>query len=431
MSEAGSSPTRPRALLFSRRVPLSLQLTRHWGQLVRSTQGMFPHSFCYRGDKKRKIETPEGPANNFTHEPSANVVSGSWEGFHVPPLKVKGQCAHLRCRKAIVGAVLRASCQPSIWEWNCWAEQQAESSSLRRAGRWLLLRRVCNGDNSEVKAWGQGGGWEGAIGEEVFSPTRSPTGRFPEDGKCCLRAVHTAHLISYMLSPSICYQTLLGMLGLSGLTVLVSMTPLSNVLQTLRHLSWNTALLQKLLTNSQCPHGVCVGGGSLTVGQHLGFLNTGGLLLTSKGRYPQKWQSGAGGQARLGLVAQGKIVGTQRSQTGSQPRAAPDRQQGSVQFVPLERCLLCLGEKLCLCLPPCLWVSHDQGCCFSHPVSHSSSPFLSGVESTHTYRVLQPFALMFFLIYFMGCSKSNPLASSSALQDHVTALPKINMKGVK
>ncbi|KAL2301887.1 hypothetical protein Nmel_011288 [Mimus melanotis] len=44
---------------------------------------------------------------------------------------------------------------------------------------------------------------------------------------------------------SICYQTLLGMLGLSGLTVLVSMTPLSNVLPTLRHLSWNTALLQK------------------------------------------------------------------------------------------------------------------------------------------------------------------------------------------
>lgn len=38
----------------------------------------------------------------------------------------------------------------------------------------------------------------------------------------------------------------------------------------------------------QCPRGVCVGGGSLTVGQHLGFLNTGGLLLTSKGRYPQE-----------------------------------------------------------------------------------------------------------------------------------------------
>lgn len=45
---------------------------------------------------------------------------------------------------------------------------------------------------------------------------------------------------------------------------------------------------------------------------------------------------------------------------GSQPRAAPDRQQGPVQFVVLEHCLLCLGEK-CLCLPLCLWVSHDPG----------------------------------------------------------------------
>lgn len=116
---AGSSPNCSRALLFSFRVPLSLQLTRHWGQLVRSTQGMFPHSFCYSGDKKRKIETPEGPGNNFTRELSANVVSGSWEGFHVPPLKVKGQCAHLRWRKVIVGAALRASCQASIWESNC------------------------------------------------------------------------------------------------------------------------------------------------------------------------------------------------------------------------------------------------------------------------------------------------------------------------
>ncbi|KAI1236817.1 Metalloprotease TIKI2, partial [Lamprotornis superbus] len=41
-------------------------LTRHWGQLVRSTQGMFPHSFCYSADKKRKIETPEGPGKTTT-----------------------------------------------------------------------------------------------------------------------------------------------------------------------------------------------------------------------------------------------------------------------------------------------------------------------------------------------------------------------------
>lgn len=29
-------------------------------------------------------------------------------------------------------------------EVNCWAEQQAESSSLRGAGRWLLLRTACS-----------------------------------------------------------------------------------------------------------------------------------------------------------------------------------------------------------------------------------------------------------------------------------------------
>lgn len=59
------------------------------------------------------------------------------------------------------------------------------------------------------------------------------------------KSSRSAHLISYVLFQSICYQTLLGMLGLSELSVLVSMTPLSNVLQTLRHLCWNTALLQK------------------------------------------------------------------------------------------------------------------------------------------------------------------------------------------
>lgn len=182
------------------RVPLSLQLTRHWGQLVCSTQGMFPHSFCYSGDKKRKIKTPEGPSNNLTREPSADVVSGSWERFHVPPLKVKGQCAHLRWRKVIVGAALQASCQASIWECNCWAKQQAESSSLRRAGRWLLFRRVVQPSTGIILRWRceeQGGGWEGVIGEEVFSSTRSSTGRSPEDGKCCLRKVH-ALLTSFL-----------------------------------------------------------------------------------------------------------------------------------------------------------------------------------------------------------------------------------------
>lgn len=52
-------------------------------------------------------------------------------------------------------------------------------------------------DNFEVKAWGAGR-WVGrVIGEEVFSSTRSPTGRFPEDGKCCLRKVH-ALLTSFL-----------------------------------------------------------------------------------------------------------------------------------------------------------------------------------------------------------------------------------------
>lgn len=122
-----------------------------------------------------------------------------------------------------------------------------------------------------------------------------------------------------MLSPSICYQTLLGMLGLSGLTVLVSMTPLSNVLQTLRHLSWNTALLQKLLTNSQCPHGVCVGGGSLTVGQHLGFLNTGGLLLTSKGRYPRNDKVELEAKQGLGWWHRGKLWGPRGARLAASP----------------------------------------------------------------------------------------------------------------
>lgn len=58
--KTGSSPDPPRALPFSMRVPLSLQLTRHWGQLVRSARGMFPHSSCYDGDKKVKSKPQMG-----------------------------------------------------------------------------------------------------------------------------------------------------------------------------------------------------------------------------------------------------------------------------------------------------------------------------------------------------------------------------------
>lgn len=135
-------------------------------------------------------------------------------------------------------------------------------------------------------------------------------------------------------------------------------------------------------------------------------------------RPSQAWAGGTGGNCGDPEVC--------RSQAGSQPRAAPDRQQGPVQFVPLERCLLCLFGWEISASAFLLWVTHDQGCCFSHPVSHSSSPFLCGVGSTHTYRALQPFALiMVFLIYFMGCSKSNPVASSSALQDLLVLCQKL------
>lgn len=43
------------------RVPLSLQLTHHWGQLVCSAQGMFPHSSCYGGNKKVKSKPQMDP----------------------------------------------------------------------------------------------------------------------------------------------------------------------------------------------------------------------------------------------------------------------------------------------------------------------------------------------------------------------------------
>lgn len=271
-------------------VPLSLQLTRHWGQLVHSTQGMFPHSFCYSGDKKVKIKTPEGPGNNFTCEPSANVVSGSWERFHVPPLKVKGQCAHLRWRKVIVGAALRASCQASIWEWNCWAEQQAESSSLRRAGRWLLFRRVEQPSTGIISRWRhgeQGGGWEGVI-EEVFSSTRSPPGRFPEDGKCCLRKVH-ALLTSFLTCfPKVsATRHFWGCWAYLGWPLLFQWHLWATCCRRSGTSPGTLLFSRNLLTNSQCPQSSCVtwrvcGGSSLTLRQHLGFLNTEGLLFTSK-----------------------------------------------------------------------------------------------------------------------------------------------------
>lgn len=102
-----------------------------------------------------------------------------------------------------------------------------------------------HGDNFEVKAWGAGR-WVGRSDRRGIFIHKVPTWQISRRWEVLSeKSSRSAHLISYMLSQSICYQTLLGMLGLSGLTALVSMTPLSNVLQTQRHLSWNTALLQK------------------------------------------------------------------------------------------------------------------------------------------------------------------------------------------
>lgn len=116
-----------------------------------------------------------------------------------------------------------------------------------------------HGDNFEVKAWGAGRYVRRSDRRRGIFIYKVPNWRISRRWEVLSeKSSHSAHLISYMLSQSVCYQTLLGMFGLSELTVLVSVTPLSNVLQTLQHLCWNTALLQKPPHKPQCPQSSCV-----------------------------------------------------------------------------------------------------------------------------------------------------------------------------
>lgn len=65
------------------------------------------------------------------------------------------------------------------------------------------------------------------IGEEVFSTTSSPTGRLPEDGKCCLRKAHPLLTSFLTFFPKVSVtRHFWGVLDLSGMAALVSVTPL-------------------------------------------------------------------------------------------------------------------------------------------------------------------------------------------------------------
>lgn len=64
------------------------------------------------------------------------------------------------------------------------------------------------------------------IGEEVFSTTSFPTGRFPEDGKSCLRKAHPLLTSFLTFFPKVSVtRHFWGVLDLSGVTALVSVTP--------------------------------------------------------------------------------------------------------------------------------------------------------------------------------------------------------------
>lgn len=178
------------------RVPLSLQLTRHRGWLGTFCSGHVPTFLLLRWRQKSKIETPHGPGNNFTCEPRAQTwcqVLG--KDFTCPLWRWwswrQGQCAHLRWRKARV-----ARCDLLC----AWIRQLA-------AFKWSDAAK--HGDNFEVKAGGAGK-WMGRSDRSV-SNHKLPNWRISKRWEVLSeKSSPSAYLISYILSQSICYWTLLG-----------------------------------------------------------------------------------------------------------------------------------------------------------------------------------------------------------------------------
>lgn len=112
------------------------------------------------------------------------------------------------------------------------------------------------------------------IGEEVFSTTSFPTGRFPKDGKCCLRKAHpllTSFLTFFPKVPVT--RHFWGVLDLSGVTALVSVTPSEQ-----RAVALTAPLPERCSspqtfsqTSGACKTLALHGGISLPLREHLGF----------------------------------------------------------------------------------------------------------------------------------------------------------------
>lgn len=194
-------------------------------------------------------------------------------------------------------------------------------------------------------------------------------------------------------------------------------------------------------TELLCYSGGCVGWGSLTL-RHLGFLNTGGLLLASEwwdtprtgmtkwSWSPSKafWGGGTGGNCGDPEVC--------RSQAGSQPRAAADGQCqiGSRALSSVSHwntaCFVWVGNVsafLCAC-----GFHMIQACCFRRPVSLSPSP-CSLWSWVHSHQLSPPAFCPHSGISdtFYGLFKIKPICQLLSPGRPVTASSQLNMKGVK
>lgn len=109
----------------------------------------------------------------------------------------------------------------------------------------------------------------------MFSTTSSPTGRFPKDGKCRLRKAHSllTSFLTFFFPKYLLPDTFGGVLDLSEMTALVSVTPLQQCATApaaplLEHCSSRQTFSQ---TSSAYETLRLRRGISLTLRQHLGF----------------------------------------------------------------------------------------------------------------------------------------------------------------